>query len=93
MRHIDTKTAREFAEGGDRYTGAEVRVWVHDLCDNLDALRAKRSDAAGWFALVMNAAASIEDAGNCLQDADARRMAEGAAEHYRNAARNKYASD
>ena len=42
------------------------------------------------FALVMNAAASIEDAGNCLQDADARKMAEGAAEYFREAARNKY---
>ena len=41
MRHINTKTAREFANSADRYTGAEVRVWVHDLCDNLDALRAE----------------------------------------------------
>ena len=47
MRHIDTKIAREFAEGGDRYTGAEVRVWVHDLCDNLDALRAALERIAG----------------------------------------------
>jgi hypothetical protein len=34
---MNTKSAREFAEGGDRYTGAEVRLWVHGLCDALDA--------------------------------------------------------
>ena len=41
---------------------------------------------AGWWALVMGAAASIEDAAAALRDQDARRQAEGAAKHYRNAA-------
>ena len=33
-----TDNAREFAEGGDRYTGAEVRVWVYKLCDKINQL-------------------------------------------------------
>jgi hypothetical protein len=36
---VDTKAAREFSEGGDRYTGAEVRLWVHNLADEVDRLR------------------------------------------------------
>ncbi len=42
---------------------------------------------ATWWTLVMGAAASVEDAANCLSDPDAKRQAEGAAAHYRNAAR------
>jgi len=38
---VDTKAAREFSEGGDSYTGAEVRLWVHTLCDEVDRLRAE----------------------------------------------------
>ncbi len=34
----------------------------------------------------MGAAASIEDAANCLRDPDAKRQADGAAKHYRDAA-------
>ena len=34
-----TDNARAFAEGGDRYTGAEVRVWVYQLCDEIERLR------------------------------------------------------
>lgn len=41
---------------------------------------------AAWWALVMGAAAALEDAANCLIDADAKRAAEGAATHYRAAA-------
>lgn len=37
---VDTKAAREFSESGDRYTGAEVRLWVHNLADEVDRLRA-----------------------------------------------------
>ena len=39
--NVDTKAARNFAEGGDRYTGAEVRLWVHNLADEVDRLRAE----------------------------------------------------
>jgi hypothetical protein len=39
-----------------------------------------------WWALVMGAAAAIEDASLCLRDPDAKRAAEGAARHYRKAA-------
>ena len=41
---------------------------------------------AAWFSLVMNAAAEIEDAANCLQDSEAKRVAHNAAKHYRDAA-------
>ena len=36
-----------------------------------------------WWALVMGAAAALEDAAHCLRDQDAKRAAEGAAAHYR----------
>ena len=42
---VSTKAAREFSEGGDRYTGAEVRLWVHNLADEVDSLRARLADA------------------------------------------------
>jgi hypothetical protein len=46
----------------------------------------EQSDASAWWAMVMGAAASIEDAANCLRDPDAKKQAEGAAKHYREAA-------
>ena len=42
--------------------------------------------SAAWWALVMGAAAALEDAANFLSDSDAKRAAEGAANHYRIAA-------
>lgn len=45
---------------------------------------------ATWWSLVMGAAASIEDASNCLRDTAAKKQAEGAAAHYRNAAKKFY---
>lgn len=50
------------------------------------------SDASAWWALVMGAAASIEDAANCLRDPDAKKQAEGAAKHYREAAQKLWAA-
>lgn len=47
---------------------------------------------AAWWALVMGAAAALEDAAHCLSDPDAKRAAEGAAAHYR-AAANALASN
>lgn len=35
------KRAREFAEGGERFTGAEVRLWVHNLADLADRLQSE----------------------------------------------------
>lgn len=49
----------------------------------LGDLAAERERNAGWFALVMNAAADLEDAANCLRDKDAKQAAQGAAKHYR----------
>lgn len=46
----------------------------------------EREKNAGWWALVMGAAGSLEDAANCLRDPAAKRAAEGAAQHYRAAA-------
>jgi hypothetical protein len=45
-----------------------------------DALRIAN---ARWFALAMNAASYLEDAANCLRDAEARGAALGAADHVR----------
>lgn len=49
-------------------------------------------EASAWWALVMGAAASIEDAANCLRDPDAKRQADGAAKHYREAAQKLMAA-
>ncbi len=49
-----------------------------------------REREAGWFSLVMNAAAAIEDAAHCLRDPDAKRAAGGAAKHYRKAAQTMW---
>jgi len=46
-----------------------------------------REQNAAWWALVVGAAAALEDAANCLSDPDAKRTAEGAAEHYRTGAK------
>lgn len=48
--------------------------------------------ASAWWALVMGAAASIEDAANCLHDPDAKKQADGAAKHYREAAQKLMAA-
>ena len=45
----------------------------------------KLGDTSCW-AVVMGAAASLEDAAHCLRDPAAKRAAEGAAMHYRAAA-------
>ena len=46
--------------------------------------------ASEWFALVMNAAAELEDASHCLRDADAKLVAVSGAKHYRDAAKALY---
>ena len=45
------------------------------------------AELSAWWALVMGAAAALEDAANCLRDGDAKRAAEGAAKHYREKAK------
>lgn len=66
------------------------KVGVHDpvtydaMTRLVNAALAARGSA--WWALVMGAAASIEDAANCLRDSDAKKQADGAAKHYREAA-------
>ena len=48
------------------------------------------ANASTWFALVMNAAAELEDASHFLRDKDAKRVAISAAKHYRDAAKALY---
>jgi hypothetical protein len=48
------------------------------------------ANASSWFALVMNAAAEIEDASHCLRDEAAKRVAISGAKHYRDAANALY---
>jgi hypothetical protein len=47
-------------------------------------------NASAWFALVMNAAAELEDASHCLRDEDAKRVANSGAKYYRDAAKTLY---
>ena len=51
-----------------------------------EGVAAERAHHSGWFALVMGAAAALEDAANFLRDPDAKRAALGAAAYYRQAA-------
>ena len=53
--------------------------------DQLDATRERH---ARWFALVMDAAAALEDAARCLHDEDAKRLALSAARYYRESAKS-----
>jgi hypothetical protein len=72
------------------------KVGVHDpvtydaMTRLVNAALADRSSA--WWALVMGAAASVEDAANCISDPDAKKQAEGAAKHYREAAQKLMAA-
>lgn len=80
-------------EGG--YEFEEVDAWSEPLVrayaaeEVARAVSTERLRNAGWFALVMNAAAELEDASNCLRDPDAKRAAQGAANHYRKAAKEQ----
>jgi hypothetical protein len=65
---------------------ALMRAYRMGFCDG------RRPDASAWWALVMGAAASIEDAANCLRDPDAKKQADGAAKHYREAAQKLMAA-
>ena len=51
--------------------------------DHLCMCQPSREKGAAWWALVMGAAAALEDAANCMSDPDAKKAAEGAAKHYR----------
>ena len=48
-----------------------------------EELAEAKKDASRWFSLVMNAAAELEDAANCLHDSDAKKNAQSAAKYYR----------
>lgn len=59
-------------------------AWTID--DQEWPVKRDKSNYAAWFSLVMNAAAELESAANCLGDSDAKQAAHGAAKHYRDAA-------
>ncbi len=42
---VDTKLARDFAQAGYTYTGEEVRLWVHNMADEIDRLRRQPAPA------------------------------------------------
>jgi hypothetical protein len=68
--------------------------WSRDTAIAVEAINQARSaptvqpvvNASAWFALVMNAAAELEDASNCIRDEDAKRVANSGAKYYRDAA-------
>lgn len=91
---LDAFQDRMLQEFGMRTTaGYHARVYAAMLAaaPAAPAAPAADPDKAAWWALVMGAAASIEDAANCLRDPVAWRQAEGAAAHYRAAAQKLYA--
>jgi len=45
-----TDNARNFAEGGYSYTGEEVRLWVHKLCDEIERLRVEDASLTKAYA-------------------------------------------
>ena len=44
------ENARSFAEGGDSYTGPEVRLWVYNLCDEIERLRVEDASLTTAYA-------------------------------------------
>jgi hypothetical protein len=79
---IDDKECQRYL--GPRFTTEQMHAYA------AQRVAAERERHACWFALVMNAAAALEDAANCLRDQDAKRAAEGAAKHYRTAANDMW---
>jgi hypothetical protein len=76
--------------GNSTLADSTVRCEGHAAAQALSAALASSpeqaepvADRAAWFAVAMNAAASLEDAANCLRDQDAKASALGAAKHVR----------
>lgn len=70
-----------------KHHAAVMGAMAEEAARRHDAMAADwRERNAAWWALVMGAAAALEDAAHCLQDPDAKRAAEGAAKHYRSEA-------
>ena len=70
----------------DKAKALWLKAWPKQVEHYTIPLYRREQDAA-WWALVMEAAAALEDAANCLRDPDAKKAAEGAAKHYRTAAK------
>lgn len=77
------------AESKRKRWRAELHAAIDSLASRSVPQQAEQPGVreAHWWALVMGAAASLEDAANCLRDPDAKRAAEGAARHYREKAK------
>jgi hypothetical protein len=80
----------------DANAGPGLGMQVLGVVEAFDRLLPNDMQAApetsAWWALVIGAAACIEDAANCLQDPDAKKQAAGAARHYREAAQKLMAA-
>lgn len=75
----------------------ELRAFIDHLCVLVDSppqpvVGDTGSSHSTWFALVMNAAAELEDASNYVHDVDAKRSAIKGAAYYREAANKLLAS-
>ena len=90
----------EYPFGDHARNPEEDSAWIKDRDNALRKALAEQpaqqqepvAYASAWFALVMNAAAELEDASNCLRDEDAKRVAISGAKYYRDAAKNLYTS-
>jgi hypothetical protein len=76
---------RNFCERCGKRLGSGIHT-----CTPPAPVQEPMANASAWFALVMNAAAELEDASYCLRDEDAKRMAISGAKHYRDAAKALY---
>jgi ribosomal protein L11 methylase PrmA len=63
---------------------------LHDLMQLEAEKQGPVACASSWVALIMNAAAELEDAANCLRDEDAKRVAIRGANYYRDNANALY---
>jgi len=93
----------EFVCNGAHHAKKDRHEWI-DPCPIVDrykeaitsikaSLEAKDklvANSSAWFALVMNAAAELEDASHCLRDEDAKQVAIRGAKYYREQAHSLY---
>ena len=76
--------AQEPSETGGAGVSADYQRGYED--GQADAQSRQAQGTPEWFALVMGAAASLEDAANSIREPDAQRVAASAAQHYRDKA-------
>jgi len=92
MRNRDGQVITGWVVHTDTSENPDPRIEIEPLYTTPPAAPVQEpvSNASAWFALVMNAAAELEDASHCLRDEDAKRVAISGAKHYRDAAKALY---